>query len=170
MDPEKLNWMNGEYIRHTSLSRLTDLALPFITAAGIDVSKVERSRLEGIIGLEQEKYKLLTEIPDLIRFFFEEPKFEAEALEKVFAKPEAKSVLEGMAKVYGDLADFTEANLETAARSYAKENGMKAGQIFHPVRVAVSGRTHGPTLFKMLEYMGKDTVVARLKAAVALCK
>ena len=88
----------------------------------------------------------------------------------MFAKPEAKSVLEGMAKVYGDLADFTEANLETAARSYAKENGMKAGQIFHPVRVAVSGRTHGPTLFKMLEYMGKDTVVARLKAAVALCK
>ena len=85
-------------------------------------------------------------------------------------KPEAKSVLEGMAKVYGDLADFTEANLETAARSYAKENGMKAGQIFHPVRVAVSGRTHGPTLFKMLEYMGKDTVVARLKAALALCK
>ena len=170
MDPEKLNWMNGEYIRHTSLSRLTDLAMPFITAAGIDVSKVDRARLEGIIGLEQEKYKLLTEIPDLIRFFFEEPKFEAEALEKVFAKPEAKSVLEGMAKVYGDLADFTEANLETAARSYAKENGMKAGQIFHPVRVAVSGRTHGPTLFKMLEYMGKETVVARLKAAMALCK
>ena len=48
--------------------------------------------------------------------------------------------------------------------------GKFSGQIFHPVRVAVSGRTHGPTLFKMLEYMGKDTVVARLKAAVALCK
>ena len=47
---------------------------------------------------------------------------------------------------------------------------MKAGQIFHPVRVAVSGRTHGPTLFKMLEYMGKETVLARLNAALALCK
>ena len=47
---------------------------------------------------------------------------------------------------------------------------MKAGQIFHPVRVAVSGRTHGPTLFKMLEYMGKDTVIARLKNALQYCK
>ena len=170
MDPEKLNWMNGEYIRATPLSRLTDLALPFIEKAGINIAGVDRARLEGIIGLEQEKYKLLTEIPDLIRFFFEEPVFEQEALEKVFSKPEAKQVLEGMAQVYDNLAEFTEANLEAAARAYAKENGMKAGQIFHPVRVAVSGRTHGPTLFKMLEYMGKDTVIARLKNALKYCK
>ena len=170
MDPEKLNWMNGEYIRATSLSRLTDLALPFIEKAGLNIAGVDRKRLENIIGLEQEKYKLLTEIPDLIRFFFEEPVVEQEAIDKVFAKPEAKQVLEGIAKVYSQMADFTDVNLEAAARAYAKENGMKAGQIFHPVRVAVSGRTHGPTLFKMLEYMGKDTVLARLQNAVKYCK
>ena len=55
-------------------------------------------------------------------------------------------------------------------RAYAKENGMKAGQIFHPVRVAVSGRTHGPTLFKMLECMGKETVLTRLLSAQKYCK
>ena len=120
--------------------------------------------------MEQEKYKLLTEIPDLIRFFFEEPVFEPEALEKVFSKPEAKSVLAGIAEAYGALPEFTEAALETCARAYAKANGMKAGQIFHPVRVAVSGRTHGPTLFKMLEYMGKDCVLARLQNAIKYCK
>ena len=170
MDPEKLNWMNGEYIRQTPVSKLTDYAMPFIEKAGIDVSKVSRAQLEGIVGLEQEKYKLLTEIPDLIRFFFEEPVFEQEALDKVFSKPEAKAVLEGMIKTYGELADFTEGPLEAAARGFAKANGYKAGQVFHPVRVAVSGRTHGPTLFKMLEYMGKDTVVQRLKNALQYCK
>ena len=170
MDPEKLNWMNGEYIRATPIARLTDLAMPFIEKAGIDVSKVSRAKLEGIIGLEQEKYKLLTEIPDLIRFFFEDPVFEPEAVEKVFGKPEAKQALTLMIDVYGKLEDFTEANLEAAARAAAKENGLKAGQIFHPVRVAVSGRTHGPTLFKMLEYMGKDVVLARLKNALSYCK
>ena len=170
MDPEKLNWMNGEYIRQTPIARLTDLALPFIEKANINIAGVDRARLEGIIGLEQEKYKLLTEIPDLIRFFFEEPVMEQEALDKVFAKPEAKAVLEGMIKVYGDITEFTDANLEAAARAYAKENGYKAGQIFHPVRVAVSGRTHGPTLFKMLEYMGKETVLKRLQKAVTYCK
>jgi glutamyl/glutaminyl-tRNA synthetase len=170
MDPEKLNWMNGEYIRATSISRLTDLALPFIEKAGIDVSKVSRAQLESIIALEQEKYKLLTEIPDLIRFFFEKPVFEQDALEKVFGKPEAKQALELMIDAYGKLAEWTETNLETTARTTAKENGLKAGQIFHPVRVAVSGRTHGPTLFKMLECMGKDTVLARLKDALAHCQ
>ncbi len=169
MDPEKLNWMNGEYIRKTSLARLTDLALPFIEKAGINIQGVERERLEKIIGLEQEKYRLLTEVPDLIRFFFEEPVFEQEALDKVFAKPEAKAVLTGIAQVYEALPEFTDTALETAARAYAKENGYKAGQIFHPVRVAVSGRTHGPTLFKMLEYMGRETVLARLRKAVELC-
>ena len=169
MDPEKLNWMNGEYIRATPIARLTDLAMPFIEKAGLDVSGVSRQQLEGIIALEQEKYKLLTEIPDLIRFFFEEPVFEQDALEKVFGKPEAKHALELIIAAYEKLDDFTEANLETAARTTAKENGLKAGQIFHPVRVAVSGRTHGPTLFKMLEYMGKDNVLGRLKAALAHC-
>jgi glutamyl/glutaminyl-tRNA synthetase len=170
MDPEKLNWMNGEYIRATPLPRLTDLALPFIQKAGINVSGVSREKLEGIISLEQEKYKLLTEIPDLIRFFFEDPVFEQEALDKVFGKPEAKQALELIIDAYGKLTDFTETHLETAARTTAKENGLKAGQIFHPIRVAVSGRTHGPTLFKMLEYMGKDTVLERLKKAVTYCK
>ena len=75
-----------------------------------------------------------------------------------------------MSQVDVNLSNFTESNLETAARTYAKENRMKAGQIFHPVRVAVSGRTHGPTLFKMLEYMGKDTVLTRLKNALKYCK
>ena len=83
---------------------------------------------------------------------------------------EAKSVLEGIYKVYSNITDFNDVNLEAAARAYAKENGLKAGQIFHPVRVAVSGRTHGPTLFKMLEYMGKDTVLARIQNAVKYCK
>ena len=170
MDPEKLNWMNGEYIRQTPLTRLTDLALPFIEKAGINIGGVDRARLEGIIGLEQEKYKLLTEIPDLIRFFFEEPVFEQEALDKVFAKPEAKDVLTGIAKAYAELPEFTDVKLEEVSRAYAKANGFKAGQIFHPVRVAVSGRTHGPTLFKMLEYMGREKVRARLQNALKYCK
>ena len=120
--------------------------------------------------MKQEKYKLLTEIPDLIRFFFEAPVFEQEAIEKVFGKPEAKQALELMIDAYGKLENFVEAELEAAARQTAKANGLKAGQIFHPIRVAVSGRTHGPTLFKMLEYMGRETVVDRLQKALAYCK
>ena len=92
-----------------------------------------------------------------------------EAVNKVFKAEMAKKALELMIEKYGALEDFTEHSLEQTARAAAKEAGLKAGQIFHPVRVAVSGRTNGPTLFKMLEYMGKDMVLKRMKAALAYC-
>ena len=88
---------------------------------------------------------------------------------KVFKTETAKKALELMIDKYGALQDFTEQTLEQTARAAAKEAGLKAGQIFHPVRVAVSGRTNGPTLFKMLEYMGKDMVLKRMRAALQYC-
>ena len=70
---------------------------------------------------------------------------------------------------YKATPSFDAATLETIARQSAKENGLKAGQVFHPLRVAVSGRTNGPTLFKMLEYLGKDLVLKRLQDVLKYC-
>ncbi|ACC97649.1 Glutamyl-tRNA synthetase [Elusimicrobium minutum Pei191] len=164
-DNAKLDWMNSEYIRATPISKLTDLAIPFIKEENIDISKTDRAALENIIAIEQEKYRTLKEIPGLIKFFFEDVVFEEGAKEKVYGKPESKDVLLGITRVYQNIEPFKEADLEAATRAFAKDNGFKTGQIFHPVRVAVSGRTHGPTLFKMLELLGKETVIKRLNEA-----
>ena len=162
-------WMNGDYIRQLTPKELLKRAKPFIEEAGV-AKGVNEDRLEQIVALEQEKYKTLREIPGLISFFFtDEVKFDEEAVNKVFKAETAKKALELMIEKYGALEDFTEHSLEQTARAAAKEAGLKAGQIFHPVRVAVSGRTNGPTLFKMLEYMGKDMVLKRMKAALAYC-
>ncbi len=168
-DTVKLMWMNGDYIRQMSKEQLLKEAKPFIEEAGV-AKGVSEETLCNIVALEQEKYKTLREIPDLISFFFtDEVKYDEEAVNKVFKAETAKKALEAMMAKYGALQDFTEQALEAAAREAAKENGLKAGQIFHPVRVAVSGRTNGPTLFKMLEYMGKDMVLKRMGAALSLC-
>lgn len=168
-DTVKLMWMNGDYIRQLSKEELLKEAKPFIEEAGI-AKDADDEYLKNIVALEQEKYKTLREIPDLISFFFtDEVKYDEEAINKVFKAETAKKALELMIAKYDALEDFTEHALETTARAAAKENGLKAGQIFHPVRVAVSGRTNGPTLFKMLEYMGKDMVLKRMKAALSLC-
>jgi len=168
-DLVKLSWMNGEYLRAMSPKELVEAAMPFIKAAHV-AEGADPAFLEKVICLEQEKYKLLTEIPHLIEFFFtEKPVFDQKAVDKVFKKPEARRVLEGMAKVYEAIPSFTEAELEKAAREFAAANTLKAGQIFHPVRVAVSGRTEGPTLFRMLEYLGRGKVVARMRAAAPMC-
>lgn len=168
-DTVKLMWMNGDYIRQMSADALFAVAKPFVEEAGV-AKDVDEAKLKAIIMLEQEKYKTLKEIPDLISFFFtDEVKYDEEAINKVFKAETAKKALEVMIEKYVALEDFTEHSLEAAARAAAKENGLKAGQIFHPVRVAVSGRTNGPTLFKMLEYMGKDMVLKRMSGALSFC-
>ncbi|HOX22953.1 MAG TPA: glutamate--tRNA ligase [Elusimicrobiales bacterium] len=168
-DPVKLNWMNGEYIRQLSADQLLERALPYLQEAGVGVG-ADREYLKKVVCLEQEKYKLLAEIPKLVDFFFlPEPVFDAKSVEKVLKKPEAPAVLEAMRKKYAALGDFTEGPLELEARACAKELGLKAGQVFHPLRVAVSGRTEGPTLFRMLEYLGREKVLQRLEKAAALC-
>lgn len=167
-DTVKLTWMNGDYIRQLSPKELYDAAKPFIDEAGI-AKGIDEETLTKVILLEQEKYKTLKEIPGLIEFFFNPVKYDEEAINKVFKTPTAKQAIELMIKCYGDAPDFKAETLEAIARSKAKESGLKTGQVFHPLRVAVSGRTNGPTLFKMLEYLGKDLVLQRLQDVLKYC-
>ena len=167
-DTVKLTWMNGDYIRQLTPKELYDAAKPFIDEAGI-AKGIDEETLTKVILLEQEKYKTLKEIPGLIEFFFNPVKYDEEAINKVFKTPTAKQAVELMIKSYGEAPNFDAATLETIARAKAKENGLKAGQVFHPLRVAVSGRTNGPTLFKMLEYLGKDLVLQRLQDVLKYC-
>ena len=167
-DTVKLTWMNGDYIRQLSPKELYDAAKPFIDEAGV-AKGVDEETLTKVILLEQEKYKTLKEIPGLIEFFFNSVKYEEEAINKVFKAPTAKQAIELMYSSYKEAPDFKAETLEAIARQKAKENGLKTGQVFHPLRVAVSGRTNGPTLFKMLEYLGKDLVLKRLQDVLKYC-
>ncbi len=167
-DTVKLTWMNGDYIRQLSPKELYDAAKPFIDEAGI-AKNIDEETLTKVILLEQEKYKTLKEIPGLIEFFFNPVKYEEEAINKVFKVPTAKQAIELMIEKYKAVQSFDATTLEQVARQAAKENGLKAGQVFHPLRVAVSGRTNGPTLFKMLEYLGKDLVLQRLQDVLKYC-
>ncbi|HBB67855.1 MAG: glutamate--tRNA ligase [Elusimicrobia bacterium GWA2_56_46] len=166
-DPVKLNWMNGEYIRGYSKEALLELALPYIKEAGLPVEK-GRAPLADIVALEQEKYKLLSEIPGLIKFFFTEVEYDPKAVEKTLKTPDAGKILEGVKGAYASLNVFKEAEIEAATRAFAKAGGFKAGAVFHPVRVAVSGRTEGPTLFRMIEYLGREESLKRLAHAATL--
>jgi len=163
-DTVKLQWMNGEYIRQTPLPELIELAKPFLEKAGL--IGLPGPSFEKTIALEKEKFKLLSEIPTLIEFFYK-PVEITEKAAKVLSGPGAKDALVGLAEALKDFAPFEDKALEARIRKFVEEKGLKAGQVFHPLRAAVSGRTEGPTLFLMLEVMGKDMVLARLKDAAA---
>lgn len=168
-DTEKLRWMNGVYIRKLTKDRLLDRAWPHLEAAGLLTNSDDRRAYLGeALGLEQEKLVVLSDAPALIDFFvYEDVVFDPESEEKVLKKEGAPDVLKGVSERFGALETLTAANTEQVCRQYAADHGLKNGQVFHPVRVAVSGRTKGPSLFHMLEVMGKDRVLRRIEKAVA---
>ncbi|MDO8805412.1 MAG: glutamate--tRNA ligase [Elusimicrobiota bacterium] len=166
-DPVKLDWMNGEYIRLLPKEDFLALALPFVKESGLDIS-AGRVPLIDIVALEQEKCKLLAELPAKVEFFFKDPVYSPEAVAKTLKNPEVPQVIKGIKEVYSALPEFKEAPIEAATRAFAKSGGLKAGQVFHPVRVALSGRSDGPTLFRMIEYLGKEESLKRLDKALTL--
>lgn len=165
-DPQKLTWMNGEYIRKLSVSELTDRVFPWLHQAKLVVEKTPD--LEGIVALEQEKYKLLSDAPRLLDFFFKEAAYDPDSVDKVLRQDGALEILKGMQRKIQGSAEFTAQSAEQLARDFSKERGVKTGQVFHPLRVAVSGRTAGPSLFHMLELLGKERVLSRIQKVLQM--
>ena len=155
-DSTKLTWMNGEYLRAMSLDRFIELARPF--TGGHDDSKV--------LALVKEKIKLLKELPDWTSYFFtEDYPFDPEAVKKSCSGPQTAERLVKLAEKFSVLSSWDAAGLETALKTLATEMGIKTGELIHPCRVAVSGRSAGPSLYHMLEVLGRDRVLARLARA-----
>ncbi|MCX5782734.1 MAG: glutamate--tRNA ligase [Elusimicrobia bacterium] len=168
-DSQKLLWMNGEYIRKKSPKQLTEIFFQWLKVTNLEekIKGLDRTLIEKTITLEQEKTKLLSNIPELIDFFFKDAvEYKEEAVSKVFKTETAKTVLEGSIAKLQNITDFKADILEKLARDLAQEKGIKAGQVFHPIRVAISGRTQGPSLFHMMEVMGKETVLKRINFAL----
>jgi glutamyl/glutaminyl-tRNA synthetase len=162
-DPAKLLWMNGEYLRNKTVPELMALAVPFLTQKNLPAAG---PIVEGAIALEREKAKLLTEIPGLIDFLItDQLEYREEAFTKVLKAPGAKEILDELAKRLAVLEPFDLAGIEALCKTLAKDRGVKNGAIFHPLRVAVSGRTEGPSLWHMVEYLGKERTLARIKKA-----
>ncbi len=168
-DPQKLLWMNGEYIRKKTAPGLIEAFMKWLSETKQEeiIKGWDKKLIEKTITLEHEKIKLFKDIPNLIDFFFlDTVKYNEEAVNKVFKADTAKMVLsEGGLKLKSQ-SDWSPEALEKFARDLAQEKGIKPGQVFHPIRVAISGRTQGPSLFHMMEVMGKDTVLKRINIAL----
>jgi glutamyl-tRNA synthetase len=171
-DLTKLLWMNGEYIRKKSVDEIYDLFMDWIkfTQQESIIENWDKTLLKKAIELEHEKIKLIKDIPALVEFFFKELEFDETAVNKVFlsekTRDSAKVVLTETLNRLPKEELFTPESLEQFARNLAVEKEIKTGQVFHPIRVAVSGRTQGPSLFHMMEVMGKDEVLNRIQLTI----
>ena len=164
-DLDKCFWLNGQYIAQMSLERFTALARPFLERANVQIS--DENYLQRVLAIVKEKIKLFRDVPEWTSYFFtDDYPFESDAIEKVFGKPEAGRRLSALRDEFAKLQNWNVEMQETTLKNLAQKLGCKTGDLVHPARVAVSGRSVGPSLYHMLEVMGKERVLARFDRAI----
>jgi glutamyl-tRNA synthetase len=160
----KAVWLNAEHIRHMNPTDLAAELLPVVQGAGFSVTP---EKMLAITPLVQERIRLLRDVLTVADFFFADelaPYDSAELIPKKGDVALALRVLERAGVTLQD-AGFTHDGLESALRTGAEELGIKAGQMFEPIRVAVCGRKTAPPLFATLEVLGRATCLKRIEQA-----
>ncbi len=168
---EKLNWMNGQYIRKLSADRLYELALPFLLNQGlVTPGEAEKKKdwLIKVLESVQERTVLLTEIPEKIRYFLRAD-FDYDKKARKKLKGSAEILHAYKESLSGDFP-FDHDGLENNARQFCEESELKFGKLVHPVRAALSGTTVGPSLFEIILLLGREECIHRLERAIAWLK
>jgi glutamyl-tRNA synthetase len=158
-DPKAL-WLNAEHIRALSVDNLAAELVPFAPATP--------EKMKQITPLIRERIKLLKDVQAVADFFFAKELAPYDAAELIPKKGDAalaKKVLEKARETLAT-AEFTHDGLEAALRGAAEQLGIKAGQMFEPIRVAVCGRKTAPPLFGTLEVLGRDVCLPRIAQAI----
>lgn len=170
-DYQKLKWMNGFYLRRLAPEEFLERLLPFLERDLPQEAKksLTREYVAQIAPLIQERIKLLGEAADYTEFFFQdELSYDASLLLSRGLRAEvALQALRVSLERLETLRDFTASSLEGLLRPLASELGLKTGELFGLLRVAVTGRTAAPPLFQTMAVLGKERCLKRIKTALA---
>ena len=167
---EKLNWMNGVYIRQLTADEFFTVVEPYLMMdklAGEALISNEKY-VRDILPLIHERTRTLTEVAELIQFFFvDELEYDTNLLiGKNMSRESAIQSLESAQQKLEQLKVFDTDSMEIVLRPLAVELGLKTGQLFGTLRVATTGRTVAPPLFQTMSVLGKEQSIRRIKAAL----
>lgn len=162
---EKLDWLNGWYIRNKPAGEIAALVLPILRQRGINAEPDRK--LEMIVKELGQRAKTLLDIADSIGYFYAgEIVYDEKAAAK-FLTPETAEVLKDLSERLASLGEFTSDGLHAVFDKIMEDRGIKMGAIAQPVRVALTGGTVSPGIFEVMEILGKEEVLKRLGRAVA---
>jgi glutamyl-tRNA synthetase len=163
-DPKAV-WLNAEHIRGMAIEELSQRLLPIVQEAGINIAPEKMLRITPLI---RERIKLLRDVLTAADFFFVDALPPYDPAELIPQKGDAAMALKALKRAKEVLAgvEFKHDPLDQSLRAAAQELGIKAGQMFQPIRVAVCGRKNAPPLFETLEVLGMETTLARIEQAI----
>ncbi len=177
LDVNKLDWMNGEYLRSTSSDKLVEMAKPYWTAEGIDLTKYSSEYLATIVELEKERLKKLVDLPDLTRYFFvEAPAIDAEKLVWKKSTPQDTKqnllLLQDLIRITTDEDMLSAEKLESIIKAFIVEHEMDNGSVLWPLRYAMTGEDKSPGPFEVTATiflgLGRENVMNRLQNAISM--
>lgn len=168
-DPEKLAWMNSEYLRHLPAERLLPLVEEELKSAGLSTATAaadERRRFQDTVLLLQTRARNLKDFSGSFRAFFTDQfDYDPEAAKKFWKEARLAELLSALAEKLAGAGPFDLAGSENALRALAAEKGVKAGLLINAARVALTGQAVAPGLFEVMVTLGQERVVARLRRA-----
>jgi len=167
-NPEKLLWLNAEYIKSSPPAQVAQALVPLLVAAGLqnEVQVVSSDWLAQLVVLVKERAKTLVEMVDWVRpYFGESVTFEEEAAKK-FLTPSIAPILSKLLSRFEAFPSFSKHQWEETFKQLVAEEGIKMGQLAQPVRVALTGRAASPGLFEVMDVLGRDRTLFRLRQGI----
>jgi glutamyl-tRNA synthetase len=167
-NPEKLLWLNSQYIMNTPPESLAEMILPFLVKLGLihEEKYPDMQWLSKAVLTLRERARTLVELSQSMKYYLvDEVEIDQKAKEKVL-KPEALILLAELREVLAGVAEFTAPEIEKAFGSIVEKHGIKLGNLAQPARVAITGGTASPGIFEVFEIVGKERVIKRLSKVI----
>ena len=167
-NPEKLLWVNAEYIKLSPPAQIAQTLVPFLEAAGLqnEIRAVSPGWLAQLVVLVKERAKTLVEMVDWVKPYFGQAITYDEEASKKFLTPAIAPVLGKLLARFEAFPAFSKQHWEESFKQLVEEEGVKMGQLAQPVRVALTGRTASPGLFEVMEVLGRDRTLFRLRQGI----
>lgn len=169
-DKKKLEWINNQYMKEKDSETVFEMTIPHMVKAGLlpeSPSEAELSWARDLVGLYQEQMSYAGEIVPLSELFFREHLDFSDEAKEVLNGEQVPTVMTELIKQFESLEPFDEpAEIKKSIKAVQKETGVKGKQLFMPIRVAVTGQTHGPELPNTIALLGRDKVLNRLKRII----
>ena len=163
-NPEKLLWLNSHYIKSGDPQRLALLLDPFLKGKGIDSS--QGPDLVAVVKSLQERASTLVEMADAALFYYVDTVEYEEKARNKFLKPENKGLFQIISRELNQCEEFTEESLEKAFVTMMEQTELKFGKIAQPIRVALTGGTASPSIYEVLQVLGKEEALSRISQAL----
>ncbi|WP_041303651.1 glutamate--tRNA ligase [Kyrpidia tusciae] len=169
-DLRKLEWINGHYLRTMPLDKVWEYARPFFEEAGFVSPKATEAELQAALArldAVRERVHTLVEAVDAVSYFYRPvTEYDPKGVRKYLQRPETADLLQEARKVLEGAESWDAATLETLYRDLIANRGIKGGELIHPTRLALTGRTVGPGLFEVMALLGREATLDRLAQAI----